>query len=143
MVPTSPRPPPGPRRRPARPARNLKPRGPVPRAGSPVKIEPFEMERMQSTWENVVEINLSESGVEPIPPRGLLPVERDPRAPGDDRVDVRGRGPGPRPRDERLLRGELPRGVAPRRERGRGRPHAPELHQALGARPRLRGGGQD
>ena len=60
------------RRRPARPARNLKPHGPVPRAGSPVKIEPFEMERMQSTWENVVEINLSESGVEPIPLRELL-----------------------------------------------------------------------
>ena len=28
-----------------------------------MKIELFEMERMQSTWENVVEIDLSESGV--------------------------------------------------------------------------------
>jgi len=37
-----------------------------------VKLEPFLMERMQSTWENVVDINLSESGVEPIPLRELL-----------------------------------------------------------------------
>jgi len=31
-----------------------------------LKIEPFEMERMQSTWENVVEIDMSESGVRPV-----------------------------------------------------------------------------
>ncbi len=31
-----------------------------------MKIVPFEMERMQSTWENQVEINLSESGVHPL-----------------------------------------------------------------------------
>jgi len=31
-----------------------------------MKLEPFEMERMQSTWENVVDYNLSESGVHPI-----------------------------------------------------------------------------
>ena len=31
-----------------------------------MKIEHFEMERMQSTWENVVEYNLSESGVHPL-----------------------------------------------------------------------------
>lgn len=31
-----------------------------------MKIETFEMERMQSTWENVVEYNLSESGVHPL-----------------------------------------------------------------------------
>ena len=31
-----------------------------------MRIEPFEMERMQSTWENQVEINLSESGVHPL-----------------------------------------------------------------------------
>ena len=30
------------------------------------KIVPFVMERMQSTWENQVEINLSESGVHPL-----------------------------------------------------------------------------
>jgi aspartate/methionine/tyrosine aminotransferase len=31
-----------------------------------MRIEQFEMERMQSTWENLVEINLSESGVHPL-----------------------------------------------------------------------------
>ena len=31
-----------------------------------MKIEIFEMERMQSTWENVVDYNLSESGVHPL-----------------------------------------------------------------------------
>lgn len=31
-----------------------------------MKIEPFMMERMQSTWEHHVEINLSESGVHPL-----------------------------------------------------------------------------
>lgn len=31
-----------------------------------MKIETFEMERMQSTWENVVEMDLSESGVRPV-----------------------------------------------------------------------------
>jgi aspartate/methionine/tyrosine aminotransferase len=31
-----------------------------------MKIDPFVMERMQSTWENQVEINLSESGVHPL-----------------------------------------------------------------------------
>ncbi len=31
-----------------------------------MKIEQFKMERMQSTWENVVEFNLSESGVHPL-----------------------------------------------------------------------------
>lgn len=31
-----------------------------------MKMQTFEMERMQSTWENVVEYNLSESGVEPV-----------------------------------------------------------------------------
>jgi aspartate/methionine/tyrosine aminotransferase len=36
-----------------------------------VKIETFEMERMQSTWENVVEYDLSESGVLPVSLREL------------------------------------------------------------------------
>ncbi len=31
-----------------------------------MKIEPFEMERMQSTYENLVELNMSESGVHPV-----------------------------------------------------------------------------
>jgi aspartate/methionine/tyrosine aminotransferase len=37
-----------------------------------MKIEQFRMERMQSTWENVVEYNLSESGVEPLALRELV-----------------------------------------------------------------------
>ena len=37
-----------------------------------VKLVPFEMERWQSTWENTVDFNLSESGVQPTPLRELL-----------------------------------------------------------------------
>jgi hypothetical protein len=37
-----------------------------------MKLEQFAMERMQSTWENLVEFNLSESGVVPLTPRELL-----------------------------------------------------------------------
>src|SRR5262249_47868551 len=37
-----------------------------------MKLETFEMERMQSTWENLVEYNLSESGVHPMSLRDLL-----------------------------------------------------------------------
>jgi aspartate/methionine/tyrosine aminotransferase len=37
-----------------------------------MRIETFRMERMQSTYENLVECNLSESGVEPMRPEDLL-----------------------------------------------------------------------
>ena len=37
-----------------------------------MKLEPFAMERMQSTYENEVEFNLSESGVYPLSARELL-----------------------------------------------------------------------
>ncbi len=37
-----------------------------------MKLERFEMERMQSTFENTVEFNLSESGVRPLTPRELV-----------------------------------------------------------------------
>ncbi len=37
-----------------------------------MKLERFEMERMQSTYENLVEFNLSESGVRPLTPRELV-----------------------------------------------------------------------
>jgi aspartate/methionine/tyrosine aminotransferase len=37
-----------------------------------VKLEQFAMERMQSTYENLVDYNLSESGVRPLSPRELL-----------------------------------------------------------------------
>jgi hypothetical protein len=38
-----------------------------------MNIKPFKMERLQSVWENVVEYNLSESGVHPMPPNELIP----------------------------------------------------------------------
>jgi aspartate/methionine/tyrosine aminotransferase len=37
-----------------------------------MKIDVFKMERMQSTWENVVDYNLSESGVHPLSLKELL-----------------------------------------------------------------------
>lgn len=37
-----------------------------------MRVEPFAMERMQSTFENTVDYNLSESGVHPLTPRELL-----------------------------------------------------------------------
>jgi hypothetical protein len=37
-----------------------------------MKIETFEMERMQSTWENIVHYDLSESGVRPLTLRELI-----------------------------------------------------------------------
>ena len=42
-----------------------------------MKIPPFEMERMQSTWENVVEMDLSESGVRPVTLRELAAMGVD------------------------------------------------------------------
>lgn len=40
-----------------------------------MKIETFQMERMQSTWENAVDYNLSESGVHPLTLEKLLTPE--------------------------------------------------------------------
>ena len=42
-----------------------------------MKLEPFAMERMQSTYENEVEFNLSESGVYPLSVRELLTDPRE------------------------------------------------------------------
>lgn len=42
-----------------------------------MKIEVFEMERMQSTWENLVEFDLSESGVRPVTLRELVQMGFD------------------------------------------------------------------
>ncbi len=42
-----------------------------------MKIEKFEMERMQSTWENVVEMDMSESGVRPVTLRELGEIGLD------------------------------------------------------------------
>jgi aspartate/methionine/tyrosine aminotransferase len=42
-----------------------------------LKIPQFEMERMQSTWENVVEMDMSESGVRPVTLRELAEMGLD------------------------------------------------------------------
>jgi aspartate/methionine/tyrosine aminotransferase len=47
------------------------------RLGDHMKLEQFEMERMQSTWENIVKHNLSESGVHPVAIRELVTDTRD------------------------------------------------------------------
>src|SRR5580704_17101637 len=38
-----------------------------------MKIQPFELERWQSIWENKVELNISESGVHPLSTSELVP----------------------------------------------------------------------
>ncbi|MFQ5877987.1 MAG: aminotransferase class I/II-fold pyridoxal phosphate-dependent enzyme [Acidobacteriota bacterium] len=43
-----------------------------------MRIEPFRMERMQSTYENYVDFNLSESGVHPMTPLELLQDVEEP-----------------------------------------------------------------
>ena len=42
-----------------------------------MKLEQFQMERMQSTWENLVRYNLSESGVHPVAIEDLIPDQSD------------------------------------------------------------------
>ena len=42
-----------------------------------MKLEQFQMERMQSTWENLVKYNLSESGVHPVKIGELIPEKSD------------------------------------------------------------------
>src|SRR6202047_1296338 len=38
-----------------------------------MQIQPFELERWQSVWENKVELNISESGVHPLATSELVP----------------------------------------------------------------------
>ncbi len=38
-----------------------------------MKVQPFELERWQSVWENKVELNISESGVHPLTTAELVP----------------------------------------------------------------------
>ena len=38
-----------------------------------MQLEPFELERWQSVWENIVELNISESGVHPLTTAELVP----------------------------------------------------------------------
>ena len=40
-------------------------------------LEPFAMERMQSTWENLVDYDMSESGVRPLTMRELVEMGFD------------------------------------------------------------------
>jgi len=42
-----------------------------------MRIEPFAMERMQSTWENIVDYDMSESGVRPLTLRELVEMGFD------------------------------------------------------------------
>ena len=42
-----------------------------------MKLEVFEMERMQSTWENIVDYDMSESGVRPLTLRELTAMGFD------------------------------------------------------------------
>ncbi len=42
-----------------------------------MRIETFEMERMQSTWENIVEMDMSESGIRPLTLRELVEMDFD------------------------------------------------------------------
>ena len=42
-----------------------------------MRIEPFELERWQSVWENRVELNIAESGVEPLNVRELIEDSAD------------------------------------------------------------------
>ena len=42
-----------------------------------MKIDQFEMERMQSTWENIVEMDMSESGVRPVTLREMAEMRLD------------------------------------------------------------------
>jgi len=44
-----------------------------------MKLEPFELERIQSEWEHVIDINLTESGVEPLTISDLIPDEETQR----------------------------------------------------------------
>ncbi|MFO7835990.1 MAG: aminotransferase class I/II-fold pyridoxal phosphate-dependent enzyme [Candidatus Thorarchaeota archaeon] len=42
-----------------------------------MKLEPFELERIQSEWEHIVDIVLTESGVEPLSIAELVPDQRE------------------------------------------------------------------
>ena len=89
-------------------------------------IEPFAMERMQSTWENLVDYDMSESGVRPLTLRELVEMGFDLDAfldqplgysQSNGTVELRERiaalypGQHRRPHrgDQRHVRGELPR----------------------------------
>ena len=53
-----------------------------------MSFEPFAMERWQSTWENRVRFNLSESGVHPLTVAGLLALAGAKRLGGIETPDA-------------------------------------------------------
>ena len=123
-------------------------------------IPPFEMERMQSTWENLVDYDMSESGVRPLTLRELAamgfdleslprraarlqPVERHDRAARADRGALSGRERRPRRSHQRHLGSQLPRRAEPAPARRRRRDGGAELHADAGRRAQPGRRGQD
>ncbi len=112
---------------------------------------------MQSTWENLVDYDMSESGVRPLTlrelvddgvrPRGvprraarLQPVERHDRAARADRRALPGRRRRPHRGHQRHVRSELPDRAQPAAARRRRRDGGAQLHAdaGRGAQPRRR-----
>src|SRR2546428_14027388 len=92
---------------------------------TPLRFVPFELERWQSTWENRVRYNLSESGVHPLSIQELLGLAGASAAP---LLDVRLGYSQSNGTD--LLRGPIAalyKGVAPQRILGTPRDPAPNL----------------
>ncbi len=121
-----------------------------------MKIEQFEMERMQSTWENVVDMDMSESGVRPVTLRELVEMGLDlerfwtRRSATASRTapialretlatHVSGRHRRPHRGHERHLGSELPAGARAAAGGRRGGLRSSQLHAALG-RPAQPGG---
>ncbi len=120
-----------------------------------MKIDVFQMERMQSLYWHLVEYDLSESGVTPMTIRDLLGPEADaeaflhtalgyPLSEGsyEARANIAAWYPGCHSRErlahDRWVRGQSPDPVDTARARRPAGVHAPQLHAGLGARPPLR-----
>ena len=113
-----------------------------------MRIEMFEMERMQSTWENLVDYDMSESGIRPLTlrelvamgfdletswtPARLQPVERHDRAARADRGHLCRRDCRSHRGDQRHLRSQLPDRAQPDRSGRRGGDAGAELHADVG-----------
>ena len=120
-------------------------------------IELFEMERMQSTWENLVDYDMSESGVRPLTLRELVEMGFDLEAfldqplgysQSNGTIELRERDRGALSRRDRRshrghqrhVRSELPRRAEPAPAGRRRRDGGAELHADAGrrAQPRRR-----
>ena len=119
------------------------------------EIDNFEMERLQSTWENRVKFNLSESSVHPMSARELVPdpefLERLLDEPliynqsngtdelaRDDRGPLSGRHAGSCRGHQRRQRSQFRLHLLHARTRRRSRHHPPQLPADLGPDPKLR-----